>query len=231
MNGIRLTLIAGIMLLAGGIHSASAQCLIPQQAPTMRVEINASEPLIDHNRPRQSLKQFEIASVSPYGRGQMVHVNGLMRGAISLETQTSVAWQRQENGEENCFWFNEVNVQMKLSPTIYIAREIIKDSCLYQEVLKHEYKHYQVDLSIAQEYQLIFQQELGRFLAQNNLIGPFSSQLKDQPKQQLMKNLETVMHAVNERLKVERIQRQAVVDTREEYERVANACPSDKGMM
>ncbi len=224
-------LIAGLLLGISYVPQAAAQCLQPQQQPIMRVDLDADQPIIDHMQPRQNLKQFQIATVSPYGAGQNVHVNGLMRGAITLQSQTAIAWQVQQNGSDTCYWFNNININLKLNPTIYIAREIIKDSCLYQEVLKHEYQHYNVDLRVAQDYQLVMQDEIQRVMQHTGVIGPFQSQFEAQAKAELMKRLEAVLTTVNERMKNDRIKRQSLVDTREEYERIVRACPGDKSMM
>jgi hypothetical protein len=224
-------LLAGFLLGMSYHSQAAAQCLQPQQQPIMRVDLNADQPKIDHMQPRDGLKRFQIATVSPYDSGQTVHVNGLMRGAISLESQTAIAWQRQDNGADNCYWFNNININIKLNPTIYIAREIVKDSCLYQEVLKHEYQHYAVDLRVAQDYQLVLQDEIQRFMQQTGVIGPFQSQFEAQAKHELMKRLEAILTSVNDRMKFDRIKRQSLVDTREEYDRIVRACPGDKSMM
>jgi hypothetical protein len=221
------------MLLLGGTSCAWAQqtCAIPKEPPNMRVDIDATQPSIDHLHERAQLKQFQIDTVSPYGPEAKVHINGLMRGAITVETQMNIAWQRSQDGENNCYWFNDVHVTLKLNPTIYIAAEIPEPTCMYHAVLQHEYKHYDVDLNIAKDYQLVLQEELERFLQQSGVIGPFPQQLQDAPKQELVKRLDALMQSVNDRMKFDRMKRQSMVDTLAEYERVMRSCPGDSGMM
>ena len=215
----------------GAQQAHAAGCMAPKEMPTLRVEIDASKPTIDHTHQRTSLKRFDIATISPYDPHQTVHVNGLMRGAITLKTEMGIAWQRLTSGDDNCYWFNNINLQMQLNPTIFIANEIQPNSCLYQEVLKHEYRHYYVDLEVARDYQLVFQEGIERFMRQTGMIGPFPATMQDQAKAELVKQLEIVIHSINERMKSDRIKRQALIDTREEYERVVNACPGDRRMM
>lgn len=205
----------------------ASPCTPPEKPPSIRIDVRADDPYIDHSLARQNLKSFNIATKSPYGADKNVHVNGLMRGAIELETQLSIAWQRNSAGEDNCFWYDHIVVNLKLKPTIYIASEIPANSCLYREVLRHEYKHYDVDYATSKDYQVIFQEELERFIRQIGVIGPFTSQHGDQPKQILAQRLEILVASINERMKHERVSRQAKVDTLEEYTRVAASCPGE----
>ena len=228
----RIFAITVIMLLISGTNSVWAQsCVKPEKPPTMRVDVDATQPQIDHLRTRNQLRQFQIDTVSPYAPGAKVHVNGLMRGAIKVETSMNIAWQRLSSGDENCYWFNDIHINLMLSPTIYIAAEIPEPTCMYQSVLQHEYRHYAVDLSVAKDYQLVLQDELERFLQQTGAIGPFSKQMGDAPKQELVKRLDALMQSVNDRMKYDRMKRQSTIDTREEYERVVRSCPGDQGMM
>lgn len=230
---LRLSPLIAIMLLVSGIQTARAGdgCMPPEREPTIRVDVIANNPTIDHGRARFELKGFDTATVSPYGADQQVHVNGLMRGAITLETQSSIAWQQRKDGEDNCFWFDGINIVLRLNPVIYVAHEIAKDTCLYNEVLNHEMKHFNVDVETAKDYQVLLQDELERFIHQTGIIGPFSSTQREEARNSLTTRLEATVRAINDRMNFERVKRQSVVDTREEYERIARACPTDTSML
>ena len=204
-------------------------CEAPETKPSLRVDVEIDTPGIDHAHSRDALKQFNISTASPYAHGSAVHVNGVMRGSISVETKSMLAWQRTSDGKENCFWYDRVNLLLKLDPTIYVAQEIPQGSCLYREVLAHEYKHYSVDYAIAKDYQVLFQDELERFLQQTPFVGPFPENEKQQAQDMLAKQLEARIKVIHERLNTERINRQGAVDSLAEYERVAQACPQQSG--
>jgi hypothetical protein len=219
------------MLSFGSPQQDASICQKPAAPTSIRVDVNIDSPDVNHSTSRASLKQFEIATVSPYGNGTNVHVNGLMRGAITLDTQFSLAWQKNTDESVNCSWYDHVNLTLKLKPVIYVASEIPNDSCMYREVLNHEYKHYQTDYNISKDYQVIFQDELQNFLQQADVIGPYGKDDQEKVKIELTKRLDKVISAVNDRMKVERIKRQSMIDSREEYERVAHACGDAVGTM
>lgn len=203
------------------------RCAHPEKPPSIVVHVQAREPVIDHSVNRERLKQFNVATISPYTDSQHVHVNGIMRGAISLETQSGVAWQQSAKGDDSCFWFDQIEVVLRLNPTIYIASEIPYSSCLYKEVMGHEYKHFNTDFQTAKDYQSILENELGRMISDVGVVGPFARSVGTTPKDELLKRLEQTVSGISERMKMDRLRRQALIDTREEYDRVAAACPED----
>lgn len=209
---------------------AAQACEPPHAPPTLRVDLRVDPPRLDHTRSRESLRSFQTALESPYAPGAKVHVNGLMRGSITLETKTGLAWQKTpgrlaREGNKNCFWFDSVTLNMKLSPTIYIAREIPKNTCMYEEVLAHEYRHFAVDQEIAQNYQITFQNMLKRYLERIPFVGPYPDSQKKQAQDALAAQLDAEIKKLHDKMKADRIRQQAKIDTLEEYERVAAACP------
>ncbi len=207
-------------------------CSIPaDQRPSLRVNLEIAQPSVDYTKTRAQLKQFDINSISPYGNGPNVHVNGLTRGAVGFETKTGLHWIRYQKLDRNCFWYAHVDITVKLKPTVYLAREIQSDNCLYREVLNHEYKHVDTDNRLAQDYQLILQDEIERFIQQTPAIGPYTIAEKQKAQDWLISRLDYTVKAVFQRLNADRLKRQALIDTRQEYERVAHLCPGAVGKM
>jgi hypothetical protein len=218
-----------LLALLSPAEAFAAGCPAPEAKSRLRVDIEIESPKTDHSHSRDALKTFDISLASPYQQGSKIHVNGLMRGAITLESNSTMAWQGLSDGSNNCFWYDEVALVIKMNPTIYVANEIPKDTCLYREVLAHEYKHYSVDYGVAQDFQVLLQDELDRYVKQIGVAGPFTAAQKDRAQKQMGDGLEAKIRSLNERLKKERLKRQGNVDTLDEYERVARACPDQTG--
>jgi hypothetical protein len=224
-----LVTLAPILLTAAFAFGSPepASCPVMDSPPALRVDIDIAQPEINHSQSRAQLKQFNIATPSPYGHDSNVHVNGLMRGSIGIQTKLELSWQRNDDESVNCTWFQRVDIKLTLKPTIYIAREILKNSCMYREVLNHEYKHYKTDYDIAQDYRIIFQKELGDFIRQTGVIGPYGKEQQKQVKNDMAKHLEKRIEALSDRIKFERIKRQSAIDSRTEYDRVMVACKGE----
>jgi hypothetical protein len=213
------------VLACGGTAQA---CEPPGTMPALRVDLRVDPPRVDHSRSRDKLQSVSTATESPYAPGAKVHVNGVMRGAVTLETKSTLAWQKTPDrlgGNKNCFWFDGVTLVMKLSPTIYIARELKKGSCLYNEVAAHEYRHFAIDQEIAQNYKIAFQDMLKDYLQRVPFVGPYPDSQKKQAQNALSTQLEAEIKKLHDRMKADRIKYQATIDTLEEYERVARTCP------
>ena len=230
--------VLAICVLLGGLmplsvaYAQQVVCEIPpDQQPGLRVNLEVAQPVMDYTKTREELKQFDINSISPYGMGPTVHVNGLTRGAVGFETKAGLHWIKYEKIDQNCFWYANVEITIKLKPTVYLAREIQHDGCLYREVTNHEMKHVAIDVQLAKDYQVILQDEIERFIRQTPAIGPYPLVQKQQAQDWLTTRLDQTIKAVFARLNVERLKRQATIDTREEYERVAQLCPGAVGSM
>jgi hypothetical protein len=218
----------GAWLASGAAFAADGACPNPDEVhPRLRVELQSAPIQYDETRTRADLKKFGTSTASPYAPGTATHTNGLMRGSIALESQSSLAWQGLSDGSHNCFWYEQVTLSIKLAPTIYIAREIEKDSCLYREVLAHETRHVKVDASVAKDYQAIVQDELKHYVAQVGVVGPLGANQKDAMQRKLDAALKAMLQSWSVRIQNERRLRQSQVDTLAEYERIARACPGE----
>lgn len=234
---MRILLTVFLILLGNALPAlaqdeAAVACEIPvDQKPSLRVDLEISQPVMDYTKSRADLKRFEINSISPYGNGENVHVNGLTRGAVGFETKTGLHWVRYEKMDQNCFWYAHVGITIKLKPTVYLASEIPKDSCMYREVLNHEFQHVATDDRLAHDYQVILQDEIERFIQQTPAIGPYTTAQKQQAQDWLTKRLDYTVQAIFARLNTDRLKRQALIDTKQEYDRVAHLCPGQIGTM
>ena len=206
----------------------AAGCPAPNDVhPHLHVEVLSDPVQYDTSKSRAALKGFGTSLASPYAPGTSTHTNGLMRGTIALQSNSGVARQSQSDGSDNCFWYDQVTVTIKLAPTIYIAREVPPDSCLYREVLAHETHHVNVDHEVAQGFQTTIQDELAQYVTQVGVAGPYAAAQKNAIQTKLNQQLNALVRSWSVRIQNERLLQQAKVDTLAEYERIARACPDE----
>ncbi len=215
--GFSSTLAAPIMLAMAGT------CPTPE--PTMiSVQPISERPIINAQLSTQELEGFDISTVSPYNHHEHTEVNGLMRGKAQIDTNVSVSWRTNPANGEACFWYKAINVELRLAPTVYIADHLIKGSCMYNEVLNHELKHVNVDRDLTNKYTKLFEQNIRNFTRQNFMASPRPAYQAEQVKNEMVDALDEEINRINNMMQEERIQRQAAIDTLQEYKRVATAC-------
>ncbi len=206
-------------------------CPQPAATPRVDVTIESHEPRLVDSQSREQLKSVKTSSASPYGEAPKIHTNGLMQGETTLETHLSFAWQKEGRHDYNCIWYQGAHITVRLNPVIYIAREIPKNTCLYNEVLQHEYKHLQVDRDILEKYRVLLQANLQGFLNQSHVEGPYRSDVVAAARSHMNATFDAQVEKIHRLLQEERLSRQQTIDSRSEYDRIGHACPQDAGII
>lgn len=190
----------------------------------IHMKLNMPEPKIDHSLSRYDLQDFDVSTKSPYGSNHFTHVNGLMRGPIELKTNITVAWQTEPKKRDNCFWYRAINLTLGLEPVIYVASEIQKDNCYYNAIIEHEMKHVEVDRGLVRDYQNIVYDTIENFVQEHGTLDHIASGQEKNAQKQLAKALEDQIRDIHKRMRVDRMKRQAEIDSLKEYSRVADQC-------
>lgn len=213
-------------LVAGYFHLASAdiKCQL-KQSP--RVDIAASDTSVryDHTKTQVELDRLGTDTESPYGAGVRSHVGGLMSGEVSISQNIRIMQEIYPTLNAGCLYVESIKVNIHLNPTIYIAKEFTKDSCMYDAVMEHEKKHITVDRQIVNKYTKLIVHGLdAAFKGFGYAQGPFTKgQLPAQ--QKIMQEFsQGIVQSYAQKMTEERKARQQAVDTLEEYNRVNNLC-------
>lgn len=191
---------------------------------TIHMKLVMPEPEINHSQSRYDLREFNVSTKSPYGANNFTHVNGLMRGPIELKTNITIAWQTLPKTKDNCFWYRRINLILGLKPVIYVASEIPEGSCYYNAIIEHEMKHVEVDRGLLRDYQNIVYDTIDNFVQENGTLDHIMTGREKEAQRELTKALEDEIRKIHKRMRTDRMQRQAEIDTLNEYGRVANQC-------
>ncbi len=105
--------------------------------------------------------------------------------------------------------------------TIYVARELPQNSCIFGEVLSHEMKHIAVDEQLLREYAPTLNRRLEAVAAR---MKPVRARSKDQAMRALLLPVNSLLRQMLQEFGQERERRQSQVDTLAEYERVSRSC-------
>lgn len=195
----------------------AAEC---EQLPKPSLNIKPLEEKTSYNTQYsyRALTQLAASLARPDKR-----VLGLTRGNASVTFSLQLPSVQDASGRWECS-SPQLTLTYGFSPmTVYVAREFPEGSCAYKEILEHEMRHvkaYQAHLaSIEKEVQATLSQ---RFVTGEVWRGPtgfYGEQIKKEIDERWVPYVQRMLRRVEEA--------QAVIDTPEEYERVANACEGE----
>ncbi|MFD1625825.1 hypothetical protein [Azospirillum griseum] len=149
------------------------------------------------------------------------HVLGLTQARYGEQSQISAQFQPMSDGSF-CASLKTMTVSFGFQQrVVLVARELPTASCIFREVLEHEMKHIAVDEALLREAAPQIRRRLEETLAQ---FEPVRVRGENQAMQAFRRRLDATMRAIMQEFGRERDQRQAQVDTAEEYERVSKSC-------
>lgn len=180
----------------------------------------------------QTLAQIQgraTDSPNPYGFHTPSYTQGFMLGDIMLEPSVKLGGYTIPSKNQGCLWFDEINVNVKISPQIVIGKEVYDDECTRESVYEHEMKHVHVDRVLVNEFAQILGKRVYEQLKRRGFeSGPFPVNQK----KAVTKNMQNaVFDLVKEEyawMIEERGRAQSGVDNIKEYERVRNECPESQ---
>ena len=108
--------------------------------------------------------------------------------------------------------------------TVFIANEIPRDSCGFDETMGHEQKHIAVNKQILDEFVPVIEQRFKDYLRLNGVLQVENAEYAQKV---LSDKLKTIMNEIIAQMEQENIRRQREVDSPEEYNRLAHVCNGD----
>lgn len=218
-----------IYCLTVATHAAEASSICnPHQSP--RVNIKTSTNNITYNF-TQSMKQLDtqsIDTVNPYGNDVITDVGGLMRGTIKVSEHMLYDAVSNSYTGEICYWYTDITVVIHISPTIFVAKDFPKGSCMHNAILAHEHQHVIIDRQIVNKYAQIIGAALRQELQKQPTYGPYSISQQAAVEAGLKTSIANFIQKFADQMNAERQQRQQALDNINEYERVNHLCPRNK---
>lgn len=223
ITGLELAL-ATHLLVNASAGAAPVTCPAQQKA-TVNIKWRADPVRYNFTQSENQLRKMHIDTVNPYGKQVRTDVGGLMSGSIQVKSNFQVSNLGYESLNLVCLWMDQVNIDISMAPTIYIASEHKQGTCRHNAVMEHELKHVATDKQIAAEYTPKIKAALNNALARVGVVGP--KPMREQPAYQkkMMDYLGAEVRKVTDQMYEVRKQRQQAVDSLAEYERVSRLCP------
>lgn len=200
-----------LALLAGPAQAASCDQLPP---PSVQVKLLEEKPLVDTH---YGYKELSFLGALASGSGN--YALGLTRGSAAAQFASGSFSASDRSQRWECS-SPQLILSLGFKPmTVYIAKEFPAGSCAYNEIYEHEQRHvkaYQEHLAgIAKDLEEALKRRFADGLW-HGPIGQSKAMLQQELNDRWLPYIQREIRRVDET--------QALIDTPEEYARVADAC-------
>lgn len=212
----------GVMTLAAA--DPSSVCQMPK--PTQINVIPRTSPVkYDTSQTLAQIQSQSIDTINPYGFGSKSNTTGYMKGEISMQQEVKINHQMVLRNRGVCLWYETINLNIAIDPTIVIAKEVTKDPCRYKSVKEHELKHVMVDRKMVNKYS----QSMGRKIfdgiqSRGFIVGPVKPEDAAEIAKRMRSTVGQLLELESKKMEIERAEGQQAVDSLEEYTRVSAKC-------
>lgn len=206
--------------------SPAVACELPQAVKINIVPVT-DDVTFDHSQTLAEIQGQAAGAPNPFGFHSSSYTQGFMLGDISMEPSVKLGGYTQPAKGTSCLWFDEININVKISPKVVIAKEVYEDSCTRKSVYEHEMKHVKADRAMVNEFSHILGDRLYKDLKDRGLIaGPFPTGQKDIVTRKMQDAVFALVKDEYKWMAEERARTQAGIDNLGEYERVSAECPA-----
>lgn len=165
-------------------------------------------------------------TINPHSFNGLSVTQGFAMGEIRIKASVSLDGVKVQGNPAACLWYKDINIGFEMDPNIYIAKEVYKDLCMRRAVTDHEMKHVNTDKRVINK----FAKHIGRTIydelkARGFVAGPIPLEDVKSVSERMKKTVLQLVEREQKRFELNRMDMQALVDTKEEYDRVAAQCP------
>lgn len=204
------------------LAAAGLTCTVPK-APEITVRPISSAIIYNYDRSATDLTQIKGDTASPYAPGTDSVSGGLREDSPVIRTKINWSVQSYPGLGQGCMWYDTIDVEIKLNPKIFIAREFNKGVCR-EAILTHEKRHVDIDRQIMNKYAISIGKAIQAVVNKEGVSGPFSTRDMDAVKQASSQRIENAVKAQEELLLKEMAVLQGRVDSLEEYTSISRIC-------
>jgi len=223
-NNILFCLSFAVFLTAGPMALADTPCAMPKPTEII-VHPSTEEIKYDFSNKLAEIQNVQIDTENPYGNESSTTTQGFMKGGIKIKPTIKLNYHGVSR-KNICMWYETIQIDVEIDPTIVIGSEVAKDKCMKAAVVEHEHKHIRVDREIVNKYAQHTADLIYATLKDAGfLYGPFPFDDADTISKAMYEQVFMIIREENAKMKIERAAAQQAVDSLEEYERVAALCP------
>ena len=212
--------------------SNAYSCEITPPPPEINVRIFEEKTTFDTDKTKNELTKIKSSSpiYSAYTQENMHGklIGGMMVDALRMDHEINSKQYHVNKNGYSCFQIDKINIDIHLSPKIYIAKEFVKNDCWFNHILSHELQHLDIDRDIADKYRRIINNALKISLSNTDRYwsGPVKEADIIDIKERKKSFINTILRISFDKIKEERAARQSAIDKREDEHPTSSSCPN-----
>lgn len=193
------------------------------KAPVININPITNDIQYDTSKTSAELTAIKSNTISPYGLNVDQTTGGLRQDKPSMTYQMKYHVVTDPNTQTFCMSYAQINVDIKLQPKIFIAKEYNVGEC-GKMVRGHEKKHVTTDRWVINKYAKQMGLAVQNAVNSAGIIGPFPTSRIEEMQKVMGKHITSALDSVQLAMKNEMNIRQQHVDTLQEYDRVSQYC-------
>ncbi len=199
---------------------------MPPKPAEINVIPKAKEVKYDTSQTIAQMQGTATDTIDPYGFHGISQTQGYMSGKIRMVPRVSIDYKHYPEMDAVCLWYDTIDIEIEIDPSIVIAKEVYQDSCMRKSVIEHEMKHIMVDRRIVNKYSKIMGEKVFEGLKQRGFkVGPVRVRDSTQIVDRMRKTVYQIVGHEYKKMELERTEMQRDIDSLEEYKSVDAKCP------
>jgi len=210
--------------LAAAYVLASLSCPPQKPVETVSLYFTNNPPVITNDQPASFLGQFSISTTFSRSHNEIFTVGGLHITDFAPKYLVSFNLDSGLEGGKVCLAPAAISIAVNYSPRIMVASEHKPGTCQYKTILDHEMRHVGIDVITLNEYLPQMKKAIEEAARLIKPIGPMPPSSIEKAKNIIVDAVQSALVAQVEEFELIRLNRQKMIDTRQEYLRLSKVC-------
>lgn len=199
----------------------------------IQIDLDIPETRYDFSMTRKNLTEGQVELTTAWKSEHEDHVwassdlsvEGLARGGMGVMSASQfIGVPYDKYGMYYCPYVKKLIVSVHYNTKIFVAREHKKGTCDFSATLAHEEQHHQINVDTVSEVMMRLEKDLPEIISYMERRYVPRAEVENGA-MNLQAGLEDALKIYSEHMFKEMSKRNAVLDSPEEYQRVAAQCP------
>lgn len=210
------------------VLSALTSCTPAAGPAPMEMQFVNVPPEVTHNLDHEALGKFSTSTTFSHNSNETFLTGGITESNIKTQFNVSFRHLLDQKTQMTCLYVDKVTLTLSYAPVVHMASNFPKGSCRFATTWEHELRHVNTDLITLKETQGNLEQAARAAVARLGAMGPLPYANVPGTQQEVIKYFESAVQPTFKSIDAIRLQRQQLIDTRQEYMRLSNACPNER---